>query len=239
MNLDGSNSHRVTPDMKGTLGVRISSYEEHSPAWLADGSRIAFISNAHGNYEVLSIAADGNDVQRLTSTGQQERNVSSDAAGQMVAFERLLASDDAEVVMALADGSQQKAVPHKVPFGVQKYAMMKPRFAANASLLFYVKRLPGRDGEALEVMDAGTMLPVTTTDLVKPQRDHAILYAPSPDGKFVAYHRLAEWGDKNSSIIIIDRSGTVVKTISLANGTTVRSIAWGVAPATATKGEKK
>jgi hypothetical protein len=239
MNLDGSNARRVTPDMKGTLGVRISSYEEHSPAWIADGSRIAFISNAHGNYEVLSVSAEGTDVQRLTSTGDQERNVSSDAAGQMVAFERLLASDDAEVVMALADGTQQKAVPHKVPFGTQKYGMVKPKFAANASLLFVVKRLPGRDGEALEVRDAGTLVPLTTTDLVTPQRDHALLYAPSPDGKFVAYHRLAEWGDKNSSIIIIDRTGSVVKTIALANGTTIRSIAWGAAPVTATKGEKK
>ena len=108
METDGSNVHRLTPDMKVLLGVRMSSYEEYSPSWTNDGSHVVFLSNAHGNYEVLSVSADGKDVQRLTNTDQPERNVSAAVDVPQIAFERVMASDEADIVAGSApDGSQR------------------------------------------------------------------------------------------------------------------------------------
>jgi hypothetical protein len=67
-------------------------------------------------------------------------------------------------------------------------------------------------------------------DLVPALRDHAILYAVSPDGRWIAYHQLAEWGRKNNSLIVIDTDGRPVKNLNLGSGIEITHIAWGASP---------
>ncbi len=56
MNADGSNQRRLTNNPAWDL----------SPAWSADGSRIAFESNRDENYEIYVMDADGSNQRRLT-----------------------------------------------------------------------------------------------------------------------------------------------------------------------------
>lgn len=228
MDTDGSNLRRLTPDMKGSLGARMSSYEEHSPSWANTGDRVVFISNAYGNYDVLSIALDGTDVQRLTSTGEQERNVSSALDAPQIAFERVIASDAADIVVSLPDGTQSRQIHDEVPVGLDRYRAIKPKFMPGATEMVYVKRWAGGGGESLHLMDV--MKGITTKDLVIQQKQHALVFAISPDGQRIAYHRVAEWGRRNNSILVIDRNGALLKTIPVNEDIQIKSLAWGASP---------
>jgi Tol biopolymer transport system component len=210
------------------LGGRMSSYEEHSPSWINDGSRVVFISNAHGNYEVLSIAVDGTDVKRLTATREQERNVFAATDAPVIAFERIIASDAADIVVSLPDGSQDRQFHTDVPIGMDRFRSSKPRFMPGATELIYVKRWAGGGGESLHIMNVLTGNNIK--DLVVQQKQHALIFAVSPDGQRIAYHRVAEWGKRNNAILIIDRNGGVLKTIAINEKIEIKSLAWGAAP---------
>ena len=71
---------------------------------------------------------------------------------------------------------------------------------------------------------------LTTKDLTQPQKDNSVVFAVSPDGQRIAYHRVADWGKRNNSIVIIDRNGALLKTLPIAEGLEVKSIAWGASP---------
>jgi hypothetical protein len=228
MNTDGSNERRLTPDMKGVLGGRLSSYEEHGPTFTNDGSRVVFVSNAPGNYEVLSVAVDGSDVKRLTNTGEQERNVSAAPDAPQIAFERIIASDEADIVVALPDGSQDRQFHNSVPIGMDQFRTGKPKFMPGATELVYVKRWGGRGGESLHLMDV--LSGGTERDLVPQLKDNALVFAVSPDGQRIAFHRVAEWGRRNDAIVIIDRSGGVLKTLHFGEEIEIKSMTWGASP---------
>ena len=226
MDTDGSNMKRLTPDMKGALGVRTSSYEEHTPSWTNDGQRIVFVSNAHGNYEVMSIGADGTNVQRLTDTNGLERNVATAPDAPRIAFERSMGAGSSDLVVALPDGTQEQQFLTKAALNAAvQFSEHKPRFLPGGTQLVYVKRSNKENGESLHVMNLTTG--TSTKDLVPAQKEHSLIYAVSPDGKRIAYHLIAEWGKKNSSIVIIDLDGTVIKNISLGAGVEIKDIAWG------------
>jgi TolB protein len=46
--------------------LTISDTQELQPAWSPDNSRIAYVSNQDGNYEIYLMNADGTNLQRLT-----------------------------------------------------------------------------------------------------------------------------------------------------------------------------
>jgi hypothetical protein len=233
---DGSGLRRLTADMAGMLGVRTSRYEEHTPAWSQDGSRVLFVSNAHGNYEVLSIGADGTDVKRLTDYSGVDRNVATARDGPRMAFERVVSGDDADIVIAMIDGSQQVQFTSDVPAHLVRFSERKPQFVTGSPWITFVRRSVGRDGEALALMDISTGRSVR--DLVPAIRDHGLLYTVSPDGRWVAYHQLAEWGRKNNSVVVIDLEGRPVKNLNLGNGVEITYVAWGATPLTASQEAK-
>jgi tetratricopeptide (TPR) repeat protein len=55
VNADGSGKTALTPSMNAT-----------APAWSPDGSRIVFMSNAAGNWDLYTVSADGGSPERLT-----------------------------------------------------------------------------------------------------------------------------------------------------------------------------
>jgi hypothetical protein len=227
---DGGNLRRVTPDMVGLLGLRASRYEEHTPTWSHDGTRIVFVSNAPGNYQILSVRPDGTDLQRLTDNNAQERNVAAARDVPRIAFERIVSQDDADIVISMADGTQPIQFTSEVPPNMVRFSERKPQFVTGSSFLAFARRSVGRDGEAIALMDIASGRAVR--ELVPPIRDHAVLFAVSPDGGWIAYHQRNEWGRKNSSLTFIDLDGRPIKNINLGSGIEITHVAWGASPLT-------
>jgi hypothetical protein len=179
------------------------------------------VSNAFGNFDVLSVALDGSDLQRVTTSPQHERSVSAAPDLPRVAFERMLAVDNSEIVLALPDGTQPQSLTWD-RFKARPVALRKPRLLPGGTELVFVMRPPGRDGESLHTMRLDGQ-----KELAPAQKDHAIIFAVSPDGEFIALHRVAEWGKKNSSIVVIDRNAVPLKTIALPGDLEIKNLSWG------------
>ena len=226
---DGSNLRRLISDGRSTLRAKLSTYEEHSPTWSHDGTRITFVSSAFGNYEVLSVAVDGTDVQRLTSSVQQERNVAAAPDRPRIVFERVISVENSELVVALPDGSQPQSFTWDLLSAVRA-SLAKPKLLPGGSELVFVRRLPGRGGESLHLIRLDSSSAKGPTDLVKPVKDHAIVFAVSPDGQYIAYHSVAEWGKTNATIVVIDRLGRPINQFALTAAVEIKGIAWGASP---------
>jgi Tol biopolymer transport system component len=52
---------------EGHLRLTERAGPDTGPAWSADGTRIAFISNRDGPRDVYTMASDGSDVRRVTT----------------------------------------------------------------------------------------------------------------------------------------------------------------------------
>jgi hypothetical protein len=227
MDTDGSNPRRLTPEMKGLLGVSGSGYFEQSPAWTNDGERVHFSSNAFGNYEIVSVKADGTDVQRITEHSGQDLNVSAAPDGSRIAFERSVSADDIDLILAWPDGSNEMTFGARGANGGRNRTMeVKPRFLPGGKELIFVQRDRDR-GESLQVLDviAGGVV----RELVKAREGESIVYAISPDGSRIAYHQFNDWDRKENTIVIIDAEGRPLRTIPLGNGVKIKDISWGPA----------
>jgi Tol biopolymer transport system component len=68
VNSDGSSIERVNPADGSVTVLNVGSDWSLVPSISPDSMRIAFTSDADGNYEIYTMAADGSDVQQLTFT---------------------------------------------------------------------------------------------------------------------------------------------------------------------------
>ena len=64
MDTDGSNLNRLT----------FNEYFDESPAWSADGARIAFHTDRDGNFEIYAMNANGSGQTRLTFNETADKN---------------------------------------------------------------------------------------------------------------------------------------------------------------------
>jgi TolB protein len=107
-NLDGSDHRQLTDDDTG----------DASPAWSADGTRIAFVSNRAESApcwthdcvgytnELYVMDADGGDVTRLTETPHEEQTPGWSPDGETIVYSRILdAHGMYELYVVSADGS--------------------------------------------------------------------------------------------------------------------------------------
>lgn len=80
---------------------------EFSPSYSPDGTRIAFVSNREGSFEIYVIDADGLNEQRLTTTPANEGDPAWSADGSRVAYHSD-AGGTLQVWIMDADGSNQR-----------------------------------------------------------------------------------------------------------------------------------
>lgn len=83
MNADGTGQGRLT----ASRWPRKWEYVDH-PSWSADGSKIAFASNAEGKFHIYVIKADGTGLQRLPGTTWNDDDPAWSPDGTRIAFDR-------------------------------------------------------------------------------------------------------------------------------------------------------
>lgn len=64
------------------------NFRDLQPVWSPDGSRIAFVSDRDGNFELYLMSSDGLDVTRLTNSIEDELNPAWSPDGTQLAFDR-------------------------------------------------------------------------------------------------------------------------------------------------------
>lgn len=220
--IDGSNPRRLIPEKKG-VGAWLASYEEHSPNWSPDGRRVVFVSSVSGNYEIMSVALDGSDLQRLTDHPAVDWRVSVAPDAPRMAFERVVAAGDSDIMLSLLDGSEARAIVS----GAQ-IREGSPKLLPGGTRILFTRGaylLDENAGEALALIDLSRG--EVQRDLVSPLKGHRLIYAVSPDGKAIAYHQHGLWNCSNTSVVVIDTEGAVLRTIGLGAGVDVQDLSWG------------
>ena len=106
MNADGSEQRRLTRN-RGPRGIPNAGPDPvPSPdqlAWSPDGTKIAFISERDGNWELFVMSADGSEQRRLTRNTVRDSNPVWSPDGRRIAFE-----SNEQVSVMNADGSGQR-----------------------------------------------------------------------------------------------------------------------------------
>ena len=128
MDADGGNPVNLTPDP--LPGIT----DESRPAWSPDGSRIAYTSNAGGNLDIWTMAANGSDHQRLTNTIDLDTEAAWSPDGLVIAFRR---SNQAATDILLVPAAGGTAQPMTLP-GSQR----QPVWSPDGQRLYFVHQDP-------------------------------------------------------------------------------------------------
>lgn len=70
---------RIGQSLRGTV-------EELGPSWSPDGTRVAFASNEHGNYDIYVQNADGGDRTNLTNSPEESSQPIWSPDGSRIAY---------------------------------------------------------------------------------------------------------------------------------------------------------
>ena len=128
--------------------VALGSATPPIAAFPGSNGRIAFVSDRHGNDEILTATADGGDVQRLTATTQSESGPAVSPDGARIAFAR-----NQDIWVMNADGSGQTQLTGSEGSGEQS-----PAWSRDGKRLVFVSNRAagggGTTGPELWVMDA-------------------------------------------------------------------------------------
>ena len=112
MNADGTGRRQITH-----LDASIVS-----PSWAPGGTRLAFSSNARGQYEIYVIGLDGRGLDRLTETTDDDTGSAWSPDGKLIAFSRDGAIETVDLrgkVRTLTDGKNNDSSPAWKPLATK------------------------------------------------------------------------------------------------------------------------
>ena len=116
MDADGGSLINLTPDP--LPGVT----DERRPAWSPNGARIAYASNAGGNIDLWTMAADGSDKRRITNSMELDTEPAWSPDGATIVFRRTDASGSDLYLVPVTGGP---LVPLALP-GEQRMPVWSP-----------------------------------------------------------------------------------------------------------------
>jgi Tol biopolymer transport system component len=168
----------MRPDGSDPVRLTSSPGSDLAPVWSRDFTRIAFLSNRDGNYEVYVMNADGSNLQRLTSTPADEADPAWSPDGTQIAFASRR-DGNWEVYRMKADGTAQTRLTFNAAYDGQPAWGLEDAFPAPLPQLVYVT---ARFGNNEIVTGDGTQLKRITND---PADDHNPEF--SPDSRTLAF----------------------------------------------------
>ena len=96
---------------------------EVSAAYAPDGTRIAFVTDRHGNFEIYAADADGSSIARLTQTGANEGNPTWTRNGQKIVYQSNEGGGGTTQLWIMdADGSNQRQLTSGTASNIQPAA---------------------------------------------------------------------------------------------------------------------
>ena len=236
MGSDGSDIRRLAEEKPGRFGLRLGTYYEEGPSWSADGSFVYLSSNREGNYDIYRVPVDQLPAkpERIVESSSVERGVSVAPDGPRIAFERVMNQRDSDIILTLADGSEELNLTENrrsTNLSRKQPAESRPHLLPGGLGILLVESEPdGGEAEALARFDLSTRQKLA--QIARPQRGQQVVYAASPLGDLVAYHQRPRRGRADQKIVVSDINGTALQTIQLPTTDRILSLAWG---ATTTK----
>lgn len=104
--IDGNGAFRGTP----TSLTPSWPYDPGAPEWSADGRRLRFGANHHGNSHLFEVAVEGGEVRQVTSGDRQLGSFSFSDDERVVAYTATDASTPVELFVASGDASNERRV---------------------------------------------------------------------------------------------------------------------------------
>jgi YVTN family beta-propeller protein len=95
MNRDGHNARQLT----------FGAWDDLRPTWSGAGTQIAFASNRHGNWEILTLRLADGSITRLTFDAAEDTNPNWSRATGRIAFQSNRVGPNPEIFSMAADGS--------------------------------------------------------------------------------------------------------------------------------------
>jgi len=193
MNVDGEGQNRLT---EASAASSESVFFQVEPDWSPDGTRIAFVSQRSGSFDLYVMAADGTGTRRLTSTGDDDEGSPTwSPEGDRIAFART-----SDIYVMNADGSGARRISDMTAEETE------PAWSPDGRWIAYVRREPGTPVREVWIMRPDGTGQRQLTEL------QSASYAPawSPDSTRIAF-------STNNRISQYD-----IYWVTVANGTTTR-----------------
>jgi hypothetical protein len=223
---DGSRMARVTPEVRGLLGIANPMYHEHAPEWRADGTTVFFLSSRSGSYAPYAIDLDTGLLHRLAEGSQQHLSLSAAHRSPVVAIERTTGAGATDIILTRLDGSTPQAVVSGRRQSGRSTVYAAPKLLPDGRGMVATRRNSGSGlGEELVLIEFGNNEDHRIRSLVPSRRNEEIVFALSNDGVRVAYAIRKPFGGSSTSVIIMGIDGVVVATIPVP-AIRIHDIAW-------------